>query len=109
MKAYAVDEFGKPGSVREVPNPEPGEGEVRVNVGAASINPFDAAVVNGYVKDYMEHRFPVIPCGDLAGTVDAVGPGVTELSVGDRVFGTNGKQYVGEGTLAEYAVATAGT
>ena len=50
-----------------------------------------------------------IPSGDLAGTVDAVGPGVMELSVGDRVFGTNGKQYVGEGTLAEYAVATAGT
>ncbi|MGB2940329.1 MAG: NADP-dependent oxidoreductase [Candidatus Dormiibacterota bacterium] len=109
MKAYAIDEFGKPGSVREVPDPEPGEGEVRVNVGAASVNPFDAAVVNGYVKDYMEHRFPLIPSGDLAGTVDAVGVGVTDLSVGDRVFGTQGKPYVGEGTLAENAVATAGT
>jgi NADPH:quinone reductase-like Zn-dependent oxidoreductase len=109
VKAYALDEFGKPGSVRDVPKPEPGEGEVRVKVGAASVNPFDSAVINGYVKDYMEHRFPLIPASDLAGTVDATGPGVTDFSPGDRVFGLSAKPYQGEGTLAEYAVASVGT
>ena len=109
MKAYAIDEFGKPGSVREVPLPEPGEGEVRIKVGAASVNPFDSAVVNGYVKDYMEHRFPLVPSADLCGTVDAIGPGVSEFSPGERVFGLSGKPYQGEGTLAEYAVASVAT
>ena len=109
MKAYAIDEFGQPGRVQDLPTPEPGEGEVRVKVTAASLNPFDAFVLKGYLKDRLEHRFPLIPCGDLAGTIDAVGPGVEGLAMGDRVFGTTGRMVMGAGTLAEYAIATAGT
>jgi NADPH:quinone reductase-like Zn-dependent oxidoreductase len=109
MKAYAIDEFGQPGSVRDLPDPAPEEGQVRVRVGAAGINPFDAGVVNGYAKDYMEHRFPLIPGMDAAGTIDAVGPGDTGWASGDRVFGSVGKPFVGEGTLAEYVTMSAGT
>jgi NADPH:quinone reductase-like Zn-dependent oxidoreductase len=109
MKAYAIDEFGAPGSVRELPDPEPEEGQVRVRVSAAGINPFDSAVINGYAKDYMEHRFPLIPGMDAAGTIDAVGPGVEGWAAGDRVFGSVGKPFVGEGTLAEYVTMSTGT
>jgi len=108
MRAYALDEFGKPGTVRELPKPEPGAGEVLVRVEAAGVNPFDSFVVGGYLKDRMEHRFPLIPGGDLAGTIEAVGQNVAELKVGDAVLGGTGKAYLGAGTFAEYATASTG-
>jgi NADPH:quinone reductase-like Zn-dependent oxidoreductase len=82
---------------------------VRVRVAAAALNPFDNAVLGGYLKDRMEHRFPPIPAGDFSGTVDAVGSGVTGFAVGDSVFGVTGKMYFGEGTLADQTTASAGT
>jgi NADPH:quinone reductase-like Zn-dependent oxidoreductase len=109
MRAFAVDALGQPGSIHELPDPEPAEKEVRVRVAAASINPFDNAVLKGYLKDRMEHRFPLIPCSDLAGTVDALGVGVDGLAVGDPVFGIIGKMVQGEGTLAELTTASIGT
>jgi NADPH:quinone reductase-like Zn-dependent oxidoreductase len=109
VKAYAIDELGRPGSVRDLPIPEPGEEEVRVRVVAAGLNPFDHAVVQGYVKDYMEHRFPLVPGMDASGTVEAVGEAVGELAVGDEVFGSVGKSHMGDGTLAELATMSAAT
>lgn len=109
MRAFAVDELGKPGSIHDLPVPEPGNGQVRVRIAAASINPFDSFVLQGYMKDRMEHHFPLVPCSDLAGTVDAVGPGVTDLAEGDAVFGITGIMAPGHGTLAEFANASAGT
>jgi NADPH:quinone reductase-like Zn-dependent oxidoreductase len=108
MRAFAVDAFGQPGSVHDLPETKPAEKEVRVRVAAASINPFDNAVLKGYLKDRMEHRFPLIPCSDLAGTVDALGAGVEGFAVGDSVFGVTGRM-LGEGTLAELTTASTGT
>lgn len=109
MKAFAIDELGQPGSIRDLPDPEPEEGQVRVRVSVAGINPFDNGVIQGYAKDYMEHRFPLIPGMDAAGTIDAVGPGAEGWTAGDRVFGSVGKPFLGEGTLAEYVTMSAGT
>jgi NADPH:quinone reductase-like Zn-dependent oxidoreductase len=109
MRAFALDAFGEPGSIHDLPEPEPAEGQVRVRVAAAALNPFDNAVLQGYLKDKMEHRFPLVPAGDLAGTVDALGSGVQGFVVGDLIFGVTGKMVLGEGTLAEKATATAGT
>ena len=109
MRAFALDGFGEPGSIHDLPDPEPAEGQVRVRVAAASLNPFDNAVLQGYLKEMMEHRFPLIPAGDLAGTVDAVGTNVHGFAVGDSVFGVTGKMFLGEGTLAELTTASTGT
>ena len=109
MKAFALDEFGKPGSIHELPAPEPAAGQVKVKIAAAGLNPFDASVASGRVKDLMEHRFPLVPGTDGSGTVEAIGEGVTEWSVGDDVFGSVGKTYLGEGTLAEFTTLAAGT
>jgi NADPH:quinone reductase len=109
MRAFAFDTFGQPGSIHEVPEPAPAEGQVRVRIAAAALNPFDNAVLGGYLKDRMEHRFPLIPAGDFSGAVDALGAGVTGLAVGDPVFGVTGKMYFGEGTLAEKTTASEGT
>ncbi len=69
----------------EVPDPEPGAGEVRVAVGAIGVNPLDVAVREGWYPMIGEPPFSL--GWDVAGVVDAVGEGVTELAVGARVFG----------------------
>jgi NADPH:quinone reductase-like Zn-dependent oxidoreductase len=50
----------------------------------------------------MEHRSPLVLGKDFAGEVDAIGAGVTDYAVGDRVFGTVTKPYLGDGSFAEY-------
>jgi NADPH:quinone reductase-like Zn-dependent oxidoreductase len=107
VRAYALREFGSPGSVLELPVPEPEPGQVRVHIKAAGVNPADIGVLNGYYKEMMEHRFPLIPGLDLAGEVEAVGAGVEDWKVGDPVFGGMGKMFWGAGTLAEYTTASA--
>jgi NADPH2:quinone reductase len=109
MKAYSIDEFGGPGSVHDLPVLEPDEGQVRVRVAVAGLNPFDNAVIQGYLKDVMEHRFPLVPGMDAAGTIETVGAGVSAWSVGDDVFGSVGKMYLGEGTLGEFVTMSAST
>jgi NADPH:quinone reductase len=109
MKAYVLDELGEPGAVRDIPVPEPEEGEVRVKIAAAGLNPFDAYVIRGALKDRMEHRFPFVPGADASGTVDAVGAGVEGFALGDEVFGSTGMRYLGGGTLAEYATMSVAT
>ena len=107
MRAYIVPEFGHAGTIEEQPVPQPSEGQILVRVRAAGVNAADVMVRAGYLKDYMEHRFPLIPGRDFAGTVEAVGPGVTDFAPGDEVFGAADKPYQGEGSYAEYATAFA--
>ena len=109
MKAFAFEGFGEQGSVRDLPVPEPEEGQLRLRVVAAGVNPFDVAVIQGYVKDQMEHRFPLVPGMDASGTVDAAGDGVDGYAAGEDVFGAVGKMILGEGTLAEFVTVSAGT
>jgi NADPH:quinone reductase len=109
MRAFALDSFGEPGSIRELPAPEPVDGQVLVRVRAAGVNPFDAVVAQGYIKDLMEHRFPLVPGHDAAGVIEGVGDGVEQLAVGDEVFGAVGKPYLGEGTYAQATTMSAGS
>ncbi|WP_040167881.1 NADP-dependent oxidoreductase [Microbacterium gorillae] len=74
----------------DVPDVEPGAGEVAIRVRAVGLNPFDAKVRSGFIP--MEAPFPRRIGSDLAGTVDAVGRGAvyadgTPVSVGDEVMG----------------------
>ncbi len=102
MRAFVLTQFDATPTIADVAVPEPSEGEVRVRVHAASINGFDLSVAGGYLKEMMEHRFPVVLGKDFAGVVDALGPGVSDYAVGDRVFGVVTKAYLGDGSLAEY-------
>jgi len=107
MRGYAIEKFGVPGAVRELPLPEPGVGEILVRVKAAGVNAFDATVVAGFAKDYMEHRFPLVPGKDVSGVVQATGPGVTGYAAGDEIFGLDERPFIGAGTFAEFVtVAT---
>jgi len=106
VRAYVLTEFGATPTIADVDVPEPAEGEVRVRVHAAAVNGFDISVASSYLKDMMEHRFPVVLGKDFAGTVDAVGPGVSGYEVGDRVFGVVTKPHLGDGSFAEYVTVS---
>lgn len=102
MRAFAIDQFGETGTIRELPRPEPAEGEVVVGVKAAGLNATDLAVMSGMLKDYMEHTFPLVPGLDASGVVDRVGPGVDGFREGDEVYGYVRRPNMGAGTLAEF-------
>lgn len=103
MKAAFVEVAGPAESLLygELPTPEPLAGEVRVRVTAASINPIDCYYRGGMVK--VQLPSPYIPGCDLAGTVDAIGSGVSRFKIGDRVWGSNQGLNGRQGTLAEFA------
>jgi NADPH:quinone reductase-like Zn-dependent oxidoreductase len=108
MKALALTEFDAPPAVIDVPDPTPAPGEVLVRVAAASVNPYDAFVAIGAMKEYLAYEFPAVLGTDVAGTIDALGDGVDGFAVGDRVFGTIGaKPSVHDGSFAEMVAAQA--
>jgi NADPH:quinone reductase-like Zn-dependent oxidoreductase len=108
-RAYAINQFGAIGSLQDLPLSDPGEGEVLVAVHAAGVNVMDPIFVAGWMKDYMEHRFPFVPGIDLSGVVERVGPGVDQFAVGDAVYGVVAKAFAGAGTFAQSVVAGADT
>jgi NADPH:quinone reductase-like Zn-dependent oxidoreductase len=109
VRALAISGKGEAPAIQDVAPVEPADGQVRVAVGAASVNGMDAYVAAGYVWDAMPHRFPVVLGRDFAGTVDAVGPGVEGVAVGDRVVGVISAMDLYTGALAEQVVVNADT
>jgi len=86
MKAIRVHEFGEPDVMRleDVPDPTPGPGQVVVRVQAAGVNPVDTYVRAGtYAR---EAPLPYTPGTDAAGVIEAVGEGVSRVTVGARVY-----------------------
>ena len=109
MKAIVHRRYGPPDvlALEELPRPEPGPGEVRLRVCAASVFAGDWHIVRGapfFVRLSTGLRRPrnPIPGIDLAGTVDATGSGVNGLQAGDEVFG------FASGSLAELVCVPAG-
>jgi NADPH:quinone reductase-like Zn-dependent oxidoreductase len=105
MKAVRFDQYGPVGvlDVRDVPEPEPGPGEVLVRVKAAGINPGEAKIREGALHERWPATFPSGQGSDFAGVVDKLGPGVTTVAIGEDVIGwvdTRSSQ-------AEYVVAEA--
>src|SRR5690348_277233 len=89
MKAIVLPRFGDAQQLelRDVPDPQPGPGEVAVRVAAGSINPVDWKLRSGALQKFMPLELPAVLGRDAAGTVVAVGPGVTGFKPGDRVLG----------------------
>jgi NADPH:quinone reductase-like Zn-dependent oxidoreductase len=88
MKAIRIRDFGGSEKLQyeEVPTPEPGEGEVLVEVQAASVNPVDYKLASGtYGRDSLQ--LPWIPGGDFCGVIEKLGPGVAGLEAGAAVYG----------------------
>jgi NADPH:quinone reductase-like Zn-dependent oxidoreductase len=105
MRAAVIHEFGEPNvlHVESVPVPRPAAGEVLVRVEAAGVNPVDWKARRGLS---MNLSLPAVIGWDVAGTVAAVGEGVTEWKAGERVFGMVNFPGRGGG-YAEYVAAPA--
>jgi NADPH:quinone reductase-like Zn-dependent oxidoreductase len=87
VKAFVVEQYGKDGlRAAEIPQPEPGDGDLLVKVSAASINPLDTMVRNGEFKQLLKYQTPFVLGHDVAGVVTRVGVGVRDFRVGDEVY-----------------------
>ena len=104
MRAIVLPEYGPATALtlRTLPDPTPGPGEVVVRMAGASINPIDWKQRGGAYHAYMPLTFPAVFGRDVSGTVVAVGAGVTSPAVGARVLGR-----VAGGAYAELVVAPA--
>lgn len=107
MKAVRFHQYGDPDVLRyeEVEQPVPGAGQVRVRVAATSFNPVDANIRAGFMQGPIPVTLPHTPGIDVAGTVDALGEGVTNVEAGDQVVGFLPME--GPGAAAEYVLAPA--
>ncbi|WP_306142793.1 NADPH:quinone oxidoreductase family protein [Roseibium sp. MMSF_3412] len=87
MKACLCKSFGPPSSlvIEQIDEPVPGPGEIVVKVEACALNFFDTLIIRG--KYQFKPDFPFSPSAEFAGFVETVGPGVTDVTVGDRVMG----------------------
>jgi NADPH:quinone reductase-like Zn-dependent oxidoreductase len=97
MKALQYVEYGDPDVLKvvDVQEPHAGPGQIRVAVKAMGINPVDWKARSGRFKAPL----PAITGSDVSGVVDEVGDGVTDISIGDEVFG-----FAVSGGAAQYAV-----
>jgi NADPH:quinone reductase-like Zn-dependent oxidoreductase len=110
--AAVLGQFGGPEQLdlREMPLPQPGRGQIVVRVKAAAVNPIDVRRRAGYGKRLLSlmgaARLPLVLGNDFAGTVCAVGRGVTAFREGDAVFGA--KPPSSQGSHASHLVIDAG-
>jgi len=87
VKAFIVERYGSDAlRAGDVPDPEPREDEVLVQVHAAGVNPLDAKIRNGEFKLILPYRPPFVLGHDVAGVVVRVGPGVRQFKPGDEVY-----------------------
>ncbi len=95
MRAIVLHEYGGPDKLKleDVADPSPGGGEVLVRTAATSVNPIDYKIRSGEAKARYPIQFPFILGRDLAGTVLALGSGVENFAVGDRVMAMTQKTY----------------
>jgi NADPH:quinone reductase-like Zn-dependent oxidoreductase len=105
MKAVQIDDYGGVDvlDVRDVPRPEPGPDQVLVAVRAAGINPSEATMRAGLVRDFFPLTFPTGQGSDLAGVVEEVSASVQGVAVGDEVIGYTDNR----ASQAEYVVVEA--
>lgn len=102
MRALLCKQHGIPDTLElsDIPVPEPGKGEVRIAMAACGINFPDVLMVAG--KYQMQPPLPFAPGAEIAGKIDALGDGVTGLSIGDQVAALPG-----HGGLQEYCCCSA--
>lgn len=109
MKAAQIKQYGSAANIEvvDIDRPTAGEGQIVVEVGAASLNPFDTIVREGYMQEMVPLELPVTLGGDIAGTVVEVGGGVSSVKSGDTVYGQANVVAGNSGALAEYSATSA--
>jgi NADPH:quinone reductase-like Zn-dependent oxidoreductase len=106
MQAAVLERAGGPFDVQARPVPSVEPGHVLVRIHASGVNPLDTKIRAGAAA-HARQPLPAVLGIDLAGVVEAVGAGVTQLRVGDEVYGMVGGVGGHQGTLAQYAAVDA--
>lgn len=108
MKAIRQHAFGGPAELRpeDVPDPQPGEGQVRIGVEAAGVHLLDTVIRKGEAGPRVMPALPMIPGREVAGVVDKAGPGADGALLGRRVVADLG---LASGGYAELALASTGS
>ena len=102
MKAFVLSKYGVQPELREIDVPVPGDHQLLVRVHAAGLNPVDHKARDGKIKLIYPYALPRPMGNELAGVVEARGPGVTRFADGDRVFARVDKRFMG--AFAEHAI-----
>ena len=104
MKAAVIHRYGGKAALEELPRPAPGEGDLLVQVRAASVNPVDFKIAEGKLKPLIKDRFPLVLGSDLSGTV--VESRSARFKPGDEIFARLDKDRIG--AFAEFALVRDG-
>jgi NADPH:quinone reductase-like Zn-dependent oxidoreductase len=104
MMAWRVHGFGPPEVMQfeRVPRPVPGSGEVLVRVHAAGVGPWDGWIRGG--RSALPQLLPLTLGSDFSGEVQAIGTDVSDLRIGDRVYGVTNPWFIG--AYAEFTLAS---
>lgn len=107
MKAVQIHTFGgrEVLELNDIAIPEAKQGEVLIKIHAASVNPVDWKIRQGYLQPLLNHALPLTMGWDVSGEVVAVGGGVIHLKVGDEVYSR--PNIANNGSYAEYMTASA--
>jgi alcohol dehydrogenase len=111
LKSAQITQYGDASVVEvkaDVPRPLAGGGKVLVEVNAASLNPVDSSIRQGYMHRMAPLHFPATLGTDIAGVVVETDPAAVGLKAGDTVFGTASALAGASGAFAEYASVPAG-
>jgi len=97
LRAFHLTQSGTNATLRDLPIPEPGPGQLRLTIGACGLNFADILMQKGTYQDIP--KLPFTLGMEVAGTINALGPGTTGFAIGDRVM-----VFAGHGGLAEQGV-----
>lgn len=106
MQAAVLETYGAPFRITTVARPVPLPGQILVRIAASAVNPLDLKIHAGEAA-HARHPLPAVLGIDMAGTVEATGPGVTSFRRGDEVYGMTGGVGGVQGSLAGYAAVDA--
>jgi NADPH2:quinone reductase len=87
VRAVAVSEYGASPALVEVPDPQPGPGQVLIKVRVAGMNPMDRSIASGAWASRFDATFPLIMGVDVAGVIEGAGENAARFVFGDEVFG----------------------
>ena len=108
MKAVVIEKYGGADvlEVKDIPMPVVGDHDLLIEVYAASVNPVDWKIREGYLKDMSPYKFPLVLGWDVAGVVKETGAHVSLFKAGERVFSRT--DIARNGTYAEYVAVDEG-
>lgn len=108
MKAVVIEKYGGADvlEIRDIPMPVVEEHDLLIEVYASSVNPVDWKIREGYLKERIQYKFPLVLGWDVAGVVKETGPQTGLFRPGDRVFSRT--DIARNGTYAEYVAVDEG-